>query len=316
MIKSRCLHFARPEAKVLVKSTRGILSPATLLLALTLLFPVVSQAQLTYSGDLATTKAFMADLVALYKLRGKGEISIELSPSSEAIKRAATGEIDLGGSARAPRTDDRQERRVAVYPVVWDALVVIVNRETPITNISLRQLYEVYTGQITNWNNIGGGDHPIDLFTHRDPMEGIEHSFKELLMGNANLTIAASKNFGNTQLLEEAVEATPWSFAVTTYSSASKLKVRILSLDDSSPSAQSIQNGDYLLYFPLYLALREDGRNRREVREFLRFTSSVDAKRVLRRNGLLPYTDGLSLGSRQLQRSTLLERLRADAQSP
>jgi phosphate transport system substrate-binding protein len=314
MIKSRLINLARPVAWV--KSNLGLRPSATLLLALALLFPVVSQAQLTFAGDLATTKAFMVDLAALYKLRGKGDINIELATSSEAIKRAATGEIDLGGSARAARADDRQERRVAVYPVVWDALVVIVNRETPITNISLRQLYEVYAGRITNWNDIGGGDHLIDLFTHRDPFEGIDHSFKELLMGNGNVTIPASKDFANTRLLEEAVEATPWSIAVTTYSSARKLKVRILNLEGQTPSAQAIQRGDYLLYFPLYLALREDGRNRREVRDFLRFTSGVDAKRVLRRNGLLPYTDGLSLGSRQLERSTLLERLRAEVQTP
>lgn len=314
MIKSRLINLARPVAWV--KSNLGLRFSATPLLALALLFPVVSQAQLSYAGDLATTKAFMVDLAALYKLRGKGDISIELAPSSEAIKRAATGEIDLGGAARAAQADDRQERRVAVYPVVWDALVVIVNRETPITNISLRQLYEVYSGRITNWNGIGGGDHLIDLFTHRDPMEGIDHSFRELLMGNANVTIAASKDFTNTRLLEEAVEATPWSMAVTTYSSARKLKVRILSIEGQIPSAQAIQRGDYLLYFPLYLALREDGRNRREVRDFLRFSSGVDAKRVLRRNGLLPYTDGLSLGSRQLERSTLLERLRAEVQTP
>jgi len=286
-----------------------------MLLALLLLAPTVSRAQLTYSGDLATTKAFMVDLAALYKLRGKGEISIELSSSSDAIKRAATGEFDLGGSARAPQTRDRQERRVAVYPVVWDALVVIVNRETPITNISLRQLYEVYSGRISNWTRLGAGDHPIQLFAHRDHMEGIDHSLKELLMGNANATIAASKDFTNTKLLEEAVEATPWSLAVTTYSSARKLKVRILALEGRSPSTQTIQSGDYLLYFPLYLALREDGRNRREVRNFLRFASGVDAKRVLRRNGLLPYTDGLSLGSRQLERSSMLERLRAEVTS-
>ena len=135
-------------------------------------------------------------------------------------------------------------------------------------------------------------------------------------MGDASASLAVSRDYVNTQQLEQAVEATPWALAVTTYSSARKLKVRILSIEGRSPSTQSIQSGDYLFYIPLYLALREDGRNRREVREFLRFASGVDAKRVLRRNGVLPYTDGLSLGSRQLERSTLLERLRRGAQQP
>jgi phosphate transport system substrate-binding protein len=298
-----------------MKSILGAVFSSSILLAC-LLSPGTARAQLAYSGDVAATKAFMADLAALYELRGKGSFTTEISSSTEAIKRAATGEIDLGGASRTASTTDRQERRVAVFPIVWDALVVIVNPETPISNLSLQQLYDVYRGQITNWSELGAEDRPIQLFAHRDPMEGIDHSFKELLMGDATAAIAISRDFANTQQLEEAVEATPWALAITTYSSARKLKVRILSIEGNTPSIQTIQSGDYLFYFPLYLALREDGRNRREVREFLRFASGVDAKRVLRRNGVLPYADGLSLGSRQLERSTLLDRLRASSDTP
>lgn len=272
--------------------------------------PVMAQTELNYGGDLVATKAFMADLAALYETRGKGKIQMDLLTSTDAIKRAATGETDMGGSARTARVDDRQERRVAVYPIVWDALVVIVHRQNPILNISLHQLYRVYAGEITNWNQLGGEDQPIALFVHSDSMEGVDYSLAELLLGDPTRALARVRDLPTTSSIEEAVEGEPWGFAVTTYSNARKLKVKILSVEGRGPGVSTIQSGDYPLYIPLYLATREDGRNRRQVRDFLRFASSSEAKRVLRRNGVVPYTDGLALASRQLERAQLLEQFR------
>jgi phosphate transport system substrate-binding protein len=291
---------------------RGWLGGIVMLLFATGPGAVQAQTDLTYGGDLVTTRAFMADLAYLYKARGKGNISIDLLTSTDAIKRAATGEVDLGGTSRAVRLDDRQERRVAVYPIVWDSLAVLVNRANPILNISLQQLQQVYAGQITNWSQLGGEDQAIALYVHSDPNEGVDYTLSELILGDPTIPLARTRDFPTTKAIEEAVETEPWAMAVSTYSSARKLKLKIISVEGRSPGVQSVQTGDYVLYVPLYLAMREDGRNRRQVRDFLRFATSTEAKRVLRRNGVVPYTDGLALASKQLERAQMLERLGSD----
>lgn len=267
---------------------------------------------LTYVGDLASTRAFMADLAQLYALQGEGEISIDLTTASEALRLAAAGEVDLGGTARPATETDPNERRATMYPIVWDALAVIVNRQNPIVNISLAQLQDVYSGKISSWSQLGGEDRPIDVITHDDPRHGVDRNLAELLLGSGDRALAATTQVSNMQQLGEAVDSTPWSLAVATYSSARKMPVKILSLEGRSPAYQTIQSGDYLLFTPLYLAIRDSGPNRRYVRNFLKFAGGSDAKRILRRNGVVPYADGLALVSRQLDRENLLERLRND----
>ncbi len=266
---------------------------------------------LLYAGDIVSTRAFMADLIALYEARGKPQIGLELTSSTSAIRRAASGGVEMGGTSRAARATDRQERRATVYPIVWDALVVIVHPTNGLNNISLPQLRDLYLGRITNWQQLGGNDHPIEVLIHQDPLEGIDYNLAELLMGDPGASLAHSRTLANTEELETAVESGPWALAVTTYSSARKRQVKLLAVEGRAASVPAIQNGDYLLYIPLYLAVREDSRKRREVREFVRFATTPEAKRVLRRNGVVPYADGLALTSKQLERADMLNGLRA-----
>ncbi len=270
-----------------------------------------SAQSLLAAGDIVSTRAFMADLASLYEARGKPPIGLELTTSTSAIRRAASGEIEMGATSRAVRINDRQERRATLYPIVWDALVVIVHPSNEINNISLVQLRDLYLGKITNWSDLGGNDHAIELLIHADPLEGVDYNLAELLLGDAGAALAHTLRLANTAELESEVENNSWSLAVTTYSSARKRQVKLLAVEGRSASVPAIQAGDYLLYIPLYLAVREDSRKRREVREFVRFSTTPEAKRVLRRNGVVPYADGLALTSKQLERADMLNGLRA-----
>ncbi len=283
---------------------------AICLIALLGLFGTAQGQTLTFAGDLASTRAFMADLARLYQAAGEGEISVELVPATDALVRAASGEVDMGGAARSARPTDRRERRASMYPIVWDALVVVANAENPVTNLSLAQLVGVYAGEITNWSEFGVDDQPIEVLTHGDPMHGVDRNVAELLLGDADAALAGTRTVPNMEALGETVSASPWSLGIATYSAARKMPVKILAIDGRSAAFQTIQSGEYLLYTPLYLAVREDGPNRREVRNFIKFASSSRAKRVLRRNGVVPYSDGLSLVSRQLDRAEQLQRVR------
>ncbi|MEM9300622.1 MAG: substrate-binding domain-containing protein [Pseudomonadota bacterium] len=281
------------------------------LLLLCFFLPAVASAQtLSYAGDLPSTRAFMADLAALYEAKGRGAIGVELVSSTEALVRASSGEVDMGGSARPAQESNRQERRASMYPIVWDALVVVANRDNPIMNISLEQLVGVYAGELTSWSDLNGAEQPIEILTHGGERHGIDHNVAELLLGDATQPLASSRTVGNMEALGEAVATAPWSLGIVTYSAARKMNVKILAVGGRSASFQTIQSGDYLLYTPLYLAVREDGRNRRDVRNFIKFASSGEAKRVLRRNGVVPYADGLALVSRQLDRAEMFERIR------
>ena len=303
-----CL-FRDPRVGVAVGRLRGL--GMALLAVLGLAAGSASAQSLLYAGDVVSTHAFMADLISLYQSRGNPEIGLALTTSTSAIRRAASGEVEMGGASRAARSSDREERRATLYPIVWDALVVIVHPTNQISNITLQHLRDLYLGRITNWSELNGSEHEIELLIHADPLEGVDYNLAELILGDARTPLARTRTLASTRELESAVEKGPWSLAVTTYSSARKRKLKLLAVEGRSASVTGIQNGDYLLYIPLYLAVREDSRKRRQVQAFLRFAASSEAKRVLRRNGVVPYTDGLALTSKQLERADMLNGLRA-----
>ena len=135
--------------------------------------------------------------------------SWEATSTSLAIRKAASGEVDFGGTSRSVRSDDRQERQVDVFPIVWDALVVIVHRDNPIINIRLEQLFDIYAGQITNWQQLGGANQRIELYTHASAAEGIDYNLADLILGDPNGRLASVRQFDSTSEIRAAVEAEP-----------------------------------------------------------------------------------------------------------
>lgn len=287
------------------------LTGRSLAMALVLLLASASaqaQTQLNWLGDYATANSYMADLAALWESSGEGSVVLRIGTATEAMAQVAGDNVDMGGSSRAARTLDRTERRVAMYPVVWDALVAVTHRDNQIRNINLDQLKGIYTGSISNWSQLGGDDQPINMMIHADDLEGIDYNIRQLLFADPQRTLVNSRQLPNTQLLIEAVSADPNSIAVTTYSSARRQPLNILMFENVAANYTAIAEGDYLLYIPLYVAIRENSSKRREVRDFLRFAAGPQAKRVLRRNGVVPYTEGLTLVSKQLERDDFLQR--------
>jgi len=270
-----------------------------------------AQSSMSYSGDLITTRAVMQDLAELYAAKRRGNIEVSIGSTSDSLVRAASGEIDLGGTARTARVGARQETAAQVYPIAWDALVAIVHLENPLVNLELAQLIGIYQGEITNWSEVGGNNAPIEVIAEADQYSGVNYNMTELLLGKAGEAVGPGRKVAALQDLEQAVQDSPNAIAITSYSGARSLPIKILSLDGIPAATQTITNGSYLLYMPLYLASRANNSNRRGVRDFLKFVSGSDAKRILRRNGVVPYSNALALVSNQLDRSRHLSRLRS-----
>ncbi|MFK7955426.1 MAG: substrate-binding domain-containing protein [Lysobacterales bacterium] len=266
---------------------------------------------LQIATDQASEKAFVASLVELASARNASQFEVTGASTALAFKKAATGEVDLAGTARPARRDDRQERQVDVFPVVWDALVVIVHPSNPIVNIQLQQLADVYTGQLTRWDQMGGEQVAIEILAHESALNGIAYNLAELILREPGSRGFATRRLASTEEIIAAVEANPQALAVVNYSAARKRRLKLLTLEGVAPAISNIRSGEYLLYFPMYLAVRSDAVNRRDIREFLRHATHSANRRILRRNGVLPYAEGLGLASRQVERARLLNGLKS-----
>ncbi len=102
--------------------------------------------------------------------------------SSAGIEAVSTGTSDIGTSSRDLK-DDEQDLGLLDTPVAFDGIAVIVNPANPVDQLTSDQLREIFSGQITNWREVGGEDREIDL-VNRDEASGTREAFKKIVMGD------------------------------------------------------------------------------------------------------------------------------------
>lgn len=109
-------------------------------------------------------------------------VSIEINQvgSSAGIKDTINGVAELGMSSRDLK-DEEKASGVEGTAIAYDGIAVIVNPANKVTNLTLEQLKDVYTGKITNWKDLGGEDGQIVVVSREDGQE-LEMLSKKLLV--------------------------------------------------------------------------------------------------------------------------------------
>ena len=131
-----------------------------------------------------------------------------------------------------------------------DALVFIVNEDNPVQSLTRQQLRDIYAGKITNWKDVGGEDADIVAFQRRED-SGSQTLFQKLLIQGGELVddIAEYNNAAN------AIGFSVYYYISEMYS---KPGLRLLAVDDVTPSADTIADESYPLCNEFYAAVRQD----------------------------------------------------------
>jgi len=183
-----------------------------------------------------------------------------------------------------------------ITPIGLDALVFIVNEQNPVQSMTQQQLKDVYTGKITNWQELGGEDLDITAF-QRVPTSGSQSLFIKLLMQDTE-PMEAPKEFAPAQMGEliEGLaaynnEGSALGYSVFYYASYMYAKpgLRFLAVDGVAPTDETIADQSYPLLNPFYVAIRADepeGSPARVLRDWL---LTDEGKQVIAEAGYIPY---------------------------
>ncbi len=258
--------------------------------------------KLTWAGCGISKNAFMSEMVAAYEKKTGVKVELLGGGATKGIRQVSGKEVAIGGTCRHILVDEeslmdhKDERRVQLTPVAWDALVAIVHKDNPVDNISLDQLRKLYKGKITNWKQLGGKDAPVELYVRKGKISGVGRTKRELLFYNYDEEFVAQHVVEESATLEKDMVTNPNGVGVTGVSSARKLKgiAKILKLEGKEASYENIKSGQYLLYRPLYMVNRIDEHNP-EVRKFVSFVSSEEGIQIMRNVGTVPYQDAIGL---------------------
>ncbi|MEO7068320.1 MAG: substrate-binding domain-containing protein [Rhodanobacter sp.] len=262
---------------------------------------------LIWRGDVASASG-VADVVAkAWDKAGHGRIELQPFNTASGIDAVNSGAADIGGSAR-PSSGSSEDDRLTFTPVAWDGLVLITQAANPVSNLTLKQVHDIYYGKITNWSEVGGNNAPIDVYAVASPGDGVEYSLRDLLFGRGNQPVAAPRLYVNTHKLEEGVALNPNGFGVATLADIrGQSKLKALSINGTPASVANIADGSYVLFTPLYLVTNPRSPKAAQAQEFVDFLQSDAGKAALRASAILPYQDGSALTAlNDARRDTIL----------
>lgn len=262
--------------------------------------------KIIWTGCGITKKAFMAEIAAAYRKKYGVEVILNGGGATKGIRATKAGESHIGGTCRIPMHSPEEESMLLkMILVAWDALVVVVNKDLPVNNITRQELKEILTGKITTWNqledwhgNSSSGEN-IKVFTRHSKISGVGYTLRKMLFDNVEEELSSHRTFPSSGPLEKAIEQEADSFGVTGISSARKRNFKILTLDGIKPDYETIKSGHYTMYRPLYLTYtslyRLPENERKEVRRFLEFIKSDEAAEIIKLNQVVPFKEGFHL---------------------
>ncbi len=193
-----------------------------------------------------------------YLARGERDIVIAYEPAQETVNQIENWN-DL-----------------VLEPVGKDGLVFIVNKDNPVESLSAQQLYDIYTGKITNWKEVGGSDEKIAVF-RRPEQSGSQTLMRKLLMGDVDMETGESEEVSSmegiiTRLKDYDNSSNAIGYSVYYYASAmfDQPDLKFLKIDGTAPSEESIGSGAYPFVNEFYCVVRKDSpKNAMDIKNWL-----------------------------------------------
>ena len=218
-------------------------------------------------------EAYMAD-------HSGATVTYNPTGSGSGIQAVLEGRCDIGLSSRALK-DSEKESGLKETVLAYDGIAVIVHPDNPVKDLSVETIAKIYTGEITNWQEVGGADAPIVLIGReagsgtRDGFESITKTekkcaYRQELTSTGDVITTVSQN----------------SNAIG-YASLAALKdsVRAVTVNGIAPSEETVKNGTYVIQRPFVLVTRSDKALSEGAQKFFDFITSSEAAPLIAKGG-------------------------------
>ncbi len=235
---------------------------------------------------MSTGGGALAQVTALTKryseLHPTSTWSIENVGSDAGISLVVSQHSDMGAISRDLTPAERGT--VALEPLGVVGTAVAVNPENPVKGLTVAQVRAIFSGEISNWSQVGGKDLAIRVFV-REPTAATRQSFDDFVFAGMKPTyVAQAAALGSNAEMIATIHSFAGGIGMATLKQATvdDPKLRLLAIDGAPATLAALTNGTYKIRRPLYLVYPiEPGRMRPEVKSFLDFVRSDEGQRIL-----------------------------------
>ena len=228
---------------------------------------------------------------------------VSFSRTTQSYRNLMAGERDLvlAAEPEGEVLEQLQEEGHWLYtPFATDALVFVVNADNPVDNLTWEQVQKIYTGEITNWSQVGGKDLDIAAF-QRNQGAGSQTMFEKLVMdGQSPMEAPEAWVPDSMQGLIDAVrqyDNTPSAIGFTVYYYANDMEkaqgLKVLSIDGVAPSSQTIRDGSYPFLNPYYVAIDQNAAADSPTRILYDWVLGPEGQKLAAMEGYVPVMEGV-----------------------
>ena len=209
-------------------------------------------------------------------------VSYDPTGSGAGITGATDKTLDIGLSSRALKDDEKND--VDGTTVALDGIAIIVNKDSKVADLTVEQLKKMFTGEITNWKDVGGDDGEIVL-VGREAGSGTRDGFESIT--DTKDACQYRQELTSTGDVITTVSQNPNAIG---YASLAAIKdsVKALTVNGVAPTEATVKDGTYLVQRPFVLVTKEGTALSDTAQKFFDFAISADAASIISAAGAVP----------------------------
>jgi len=236
----------------------------------------------TVSTDGSTSMEKVIGALSESYMAANKDVTVNYNPtgSGAGITAVQEGTCDIGLSSRALK-DEEKAAGLQETVLAYDGIAIIVHPGNPVSDLTLEQIAQLYTGEITNWKDVGGNDAQVVLIG-REAASGTRDGFESIT--------------GTKDKCQYRQELTSTGDVITTvsqnpdaigYASLASIKdsVKALNVDGVTPSEASVKDGSYKVQRPFVLVTVEGKALSSAAQSFFDYATSADAADIIAKAG-------------------------------
>ena len=230
----------------------------------TALLPLVKQSATDYSSKHSDVK-----------------INVSGGGSYVGIAQAASGAVDMGDSdVVAPGNSGLVDHKVAVV-----GFAIIANPADGVSNLTAKQIRDIFAGRVTNWNQVGGKDQQI-VVINRPRTSGTRAVFNATIMGVSKIAETGLTE-DSSGAVTTMVGTTPGAVSYVALAYTKDKPITVIKVNGVAPSPATITTGKYPIWS--YEHIFTKGKAKPEVEQFINFIATNND--VLQKLGYIPLSD-------------------------
>ena len=209
-------------------------------------------------------------------------VSYDPTGSGAGITGATDKTLDIGLSSRALKDDEKND--VDGTAVALDGIAIIVNKDSKVADLTVDQLKQMFTGEITNWKDVGGDEGEIVL-VGREAGSGTRDGFESIV--DVKDSCKYAQELTATGAVISAVEANPLAIGYASLSAVGDT-VKMVTVGGVECSEETVKDGSYEVQRPFVFVTNKSVALSEQAQAFFDFATSADAADLIRTAGAVP----------------------------